>query len=847
MYGPFFVYLCGMMTLRELKVGDSARVVKVGGQGPFRQHLLDMGILPGTVVRILQLAPMGDPMELLVRGYVLSLRLAEAQEITVEPISESSVRNGKERDDFGYMLSLHEHNSHPGFGETGKYHDSTHENPVPKGTVLKFAIVGQENSGKTSLFNSLTGSKQHTGNFPGMTTERMDCPLSGFPETILTDLPGICSLSPYTAKETETVSFLLDYHPHCIINVVDATNIERHLYLTAQLMELGIPMVLAVNMMDELTGNGGSIRVNEMEKILGIPVVAISASKGEGLGELIDHAMHVATYAETPARHDFCCKEGRCGAVHRGLHSISHLIEDHAEKAGLPCRFAAEKLICGDRQIEEALNLTANEKEMVEHICVQMEEERGLDRNAAIADMFFTFTDSLCRQTVIRPTQSREYLRSKSIDRILTGRWTAIPIFILIMCLVLWLTIDVIGAPLQEMLAGWIDSLGSLCVRGMEKAGVTPLLVSLVGDALFGGVGTVISFVPIIMVLFFFLSLIEDSGYMSRIAFVTDKSLRKLGLSGRSIVPLLIGFGCSVPAVMAAGTLPSARDRRMTILLTSFMSCSAKIPIYGFFASFLFPGHGGLVLASLYVLSLLVGVLVAIVAKLLRPDSQAAPFVMEMPNYRLPGLRNVAHLLWDKTRDFVEGAITVIFFATIVIWLLQTLDFRFQIVQDSQDSMMAWIAGSLEPLFRPIGLGDWRVVTSLICGFMRKESVVATMDVLGVPALLSPAAAVSMLLFCLLYTPCVAAISSIRRELGGRWALWVIVFQCYVAWVVAFIGYSICTGHMDYVSAIVVVLLAGIIIMLAYKALPQRHLSLHSCSGCKRSGKCPGNRFTPNK
>ena len=781
------------MTLRELKVGESARVLEVAGEGALRQHFLDMGILPGTVVRVLKLAPMGDPMELLVRGCVLSLRMSEADEITVAPCMTQPSSDSVSKDvNFGYNLSLHEHNAHPGLGEAGKYHDSTHEHPIPEGRAMEFAIVGQQNCGKTALFNALTGSSQHVGNFPGMTVERHDGQLKGHENTIVSDLPGLCSLMTYSNEEELSRNFILENRPDCIINVVDATNIERHLYLTEQLMELGIPIVVALNMMDELRESGGSIRINEMEKFMGVPVVPVSVTKNEGIQELVDHALHIARYHEVPARQDFCDKDEYGGAVHRCLHSIMHLIEDHAEKAGIPVRYAAGQLVNGDKAVLDALQLSVNEQEMLEHIVLQMEQERGLDRNAAIADMRYTFIDRLCGQTVIKPSQSIQYIRSKRIDRILTGRWTAIPIFILIMCMVLWLTIDVLGSPLQEILARWIDALSGIVCLGLEKANVSPVIVSLVRDGIFGGVGTVLSFVPIIVVLFFFLSLIEDTGYMSRIAFVTDKSLRKLGLSGRSIIPLLIGFGCSVPAVMAAGTLPSARDRRMTILLTPFMSCSAKIPIYGFFAAFMFPGHGGLVLAALYLLSLLVGVVVALGAKLLHRNYQAAPFVMEMPNYRLPGLRSVGHLLWDKTRDFVEGALSVILISTVIIWLLQSLDFRFQFVQDSQDSMMAWISGILTPLFRPIGLDDWRIVTSLICGFMRKESVVATMDLLGIETILSPASAVAMLLFCLLYTPCVAAISSIRRELGARWALWVILFQCVVAWAVAYLGYVIC-------------------------------------------------------
>lgn len=801
------------MTLKELKIGQSATVLEIGGQGALRQHFLDMGILPGTVVKLQKLAPMGDPMELLVRGYVLSLRLAEAEQILIKPILNDCPSNCIECDkawdtagnrDFGYSLSLHEHNSHPGIGEAGKYHDPTHENPLPPGTLVTFALVGQQNCGKTTLFNQLTGSNQHVGNFPGVTVDRKDGQLicsnhsngSNHPRkrhwdenTRITDLPGIYSLSTYTQEEQVSRDFLLNDRPHCIINVVDATNIERHLYLTVQLMELGVPMVLAVNMMDELTGNGGSIRVNEMEKLLGIPVLPISAAKGEGIKELVEHAMHVAVYREVPARNDFCSKDDYNGAVHRCMHSIMHLIEDHCERENIPMRFAAGKLIEGQTDLMDRLGLSQNERELIEHINVQMEEERGLDRAAAMADMRFSFISRLCQLTVVKPSMSREYMRSKRIDRILTGRWTAIPIFMLVMCLVIWLSIDVIGAPLQDWLQSGIDALCTLCVNAMERAHVTPAVISLVGDGIFGGVGSVLSFMPIIIVLFFFLSLIEDSGYMARIAFVTDKLLRKLGLSGRSIVPLLIGFGCSVPAVMATRTLPSTRDRKMTILLTPFMSCSAKIPIYGFFTATFFPGKGGLILAGLYLLAIVIGVLVALVVKLFHRNYTAAPFVMELPNYRMPGMKNVTHLLWDKTKDFVQRAFSVILVATILIWLLQSFDLRFNLVENSADSMMAGLAGLLEPLFRPIGLGDWRIVTSLISGFMAKESVVATMEVLGVTAILTVPMAVSMLLFCLLYSPCVAAISSIKRELGWGWALWVILFQCVIAWVAALIAF----------------------------------------------------------
>ena len=785
------------MTLRELKIGECAVVTAVGGEGALRQHFLDMGLLPGVEVKLLKFAPMGDPMELLVRGYTLSLRLEEAAKITVsapdgsQQLTVNIPQPEIDSVDFGYNLSLHEHNSHPGLGEAGKYHDPTHENAVPKGTVLRFALAGQQNCGKTTLFNQLTGSNQHVGNFPGVTVDRKDGQIKGHPDTLVTDLPGIYSLSPYTQEETVSRQFIIEQKPNCIINIVDATNIERNLYLTVQLIELGVPMVLALNMMDELTGNGGSVRVNEMERILGIPVVPISAAKGEGIKELVEHAIHVAEYQEIPARTDFCTKDDHGGAVHRCLHSIMHLVEDHTERAGIPGRFAAGKLAEGDAQVLEALQLTQNEKETMEHIILQMEEERGMDRAAAIADMRFSFIERLCSQTVIKPQKSKEYIRSRRIDKVLTGRWTAIPIFLVVMCLVIWLSIDVLGAPLQDWLDQGIQWLAGICVAGLESADVSPAIISLVEDGIFGGVGSVLSFVPIIIILFFFLSLIEDSGYMARIAFVTDKLLRKLGLSGRSIVPLLIGFGCSVPAVMATRTLPSARDRKMTILLTPFMSCSAKIPIYGFFTNAFFPGKGGLILAGLYLLSILVGILVALITKLFRKNYVAAPFVMELPNYRMPGLKNVSHLLWDKTKDFVQRAFTVIFVATIVIWLLQTFDFRFNMVENGEGSMMAWVAGVLEPLFRPLGLGDWRIVTSFVSGFLAKESVVATMEVLGVTGSLTVVTAVPMLIFSLLYTPCVAAISSVRRELGDKWAIYVVIFQCVIAWVVSWFGYLI--------------------------------------------------------
>ena len=776
------------MTLRELPVGGSAVILEVGGKGSLRQHFLDMGLIPGARVKLVKYAPLGDPMELLVGGYALTLRLADAARIRIEP-AEEFLQEGNFIADDPSVRSV-DPAAHPGFGEAGRYHDKTHENPLPDGTLLTFALAGNQNCGKTTLFNQLTGANQHVGNFPGVTVDRKDGVIRGHADTRVTDLPGIYSLSPYTSEEIVSRDFILKEKPRGIINIVDAGNIERNLYLTMQLMELNVPMVLALNMMDEVRGNGGSIRINEMEEILGLPVVPISAAKNEGIDELISHAVHVARYQERPVRQDFCDKDDHGGAVHRCLHGIMHLIEDHAERAGIPVRFAASRLVEGDTAVERALGLQQNEKEMVEHIIVQMEQERGLDRNAAMADMRFSFIRRLCAQTVVKPRESKEYLRSRRIDRVLTGRWTAIPIFVVVMSLVIWLSIDVLGAPLQDLLDRGIQSLAGAVDAGMLRWGVSDGLRSLVVDGIFGGVGTVVSFVPIIIILFFFLSMLEDSGYMARVAFVTDKLLRRLGLSGRSIVPLLIGFGCSVPAVMATRTLPSSRDRKMTILLTPYMSCSAKIPIYAFFTSAFFPGHGGLVLVILYLSAILVGIAVALVSRLVPGQSAPSPFVMELPNYRLPGAKNVGHLLWDKTKDFLQRAFTVIFIASIVIWVLQSFDWRFRLV-DPEDSMLAAVAGVIAPLFAPLGLGDWRIVTALVTGFLAKESVVATLEVLNVTASLTALTAIPMLAFCLLYTPCVAAIAAVKRELGGKWALVVVVFQCLVAWVVAWLAYLV--------------------------------------------------------
>ena len=771
------------MTLDSLHPGETARIVSVGGNGALRQHLLDMGLIPGTEVKVTKLAPLGDPMELRVSGYALSLRRADAARIAVEPAAEEAAPAPEATDEDRLL-------SHPGLGEGGKYHSRDHENPLPKDTVLTFALAGNQNCGKTTLFNQLTGSNQHVGNFPGVTVDRKDGVIRHHEQTRITDLPGIYSLAPYTAEERVARNFILQEKPHCIINIVDASNIERNLYLTMQLMELEVPMVLALNMMDEVRGNGGSIRVNEMEAILGLPVVPISAVRNEGVEELVEHAVHIARYQEKPARQDFCDKEEHGGAVHRGLHGIMHLIEDHAQRAGIPVRFAASRLIDGDPALEKELSLDENEREMIRHIIHQMEEERGLDRNAAMADMRFSFIRRLCAKTVVKPGESKEYRRSRRIDRILTGKWSAIPIFLAVISALIWLSIDVLGAPLQDALARAIGFLGSATDAALTRWEVIPAVRSLVVEGIFGGVGAVVSFVPIIVILFFFLSLLEDSGYMARVAFVSDRLLRHLGLSGHSIVPLLLGFGCSVPAVMSTRTLPSAHDRRLTILLTPYISCSAKIPIYAFFTSIFFPGHGGLVLVILYLSAILVGITLALLAKWIHPQREPAPFVMELPNYRLPGLRNTGQLLWDKTKDFLQRAFSVILIASICIWFLQSFDFRLQLVQ-GEGSMLASLSGILEPLFRPLGLGDWRIVTALITGFIAKESVVSTMQVLGVTAALTPLAAVSMLVFCLLYTPCVAAVAAVRRELGGKLALWMVLFQCIIAWVAAWLAYLV--------------------------------------------------------
>ena len=779
-----------MITLDKLNIGQSARIKAVDGEGSRRQHFLDMGVIPDAIVKLVKFAPLGDPMEVLIHGYSLTLRVADAKLIEVEPGAEEEPASFLNTDRL-YISALHDHNAHPGLGEEGIYHDKTHESPLPKGTKLTFALAGQQNCGKTTLFNQLTGANQHVGNFPGVTVDRKDGVIKGHPETLVTDLPGIYSLSPYTAEEMVSRQFIIQEKPKAIINIVDANNIERNLYLTMQLMELGVPMVLALNMMDEVRNNGGTILLNEMERILGLPVVAISAAKNEGITELVEHAIHIAQYQEAPVRQDFCDKDDHGGAVHRCLHSIMHLIEDHAQRADIPVRFAASKLIEGDVTVLDALKLSQNEKETLEHLIVQMEEERGLDRAAAMAEMRFTFIKRLCQQTVVKPKESKEYQRSRRIDRILTGKWTAIPIFILVMVAVIYLSIDALGAPLQDLLDRGITWLADVCGNALARWDVNPAVQSLVVDGIFGGVGSVISFVPIIILLFFFLSLLEDSGYMARVAFVSDSFLRKLGLTGHSIVPMLIGFGCTVPAVMATRTLHSTHDRWRTILLTPFMSCSAKIPIYGFFTSMFFPSHGGVVLICLYLLGIIVGIFIALFTKWFGKKADVAPFVMELPNYRLPSAKNVAHLLWDKTKDFIQRAFTVIFIATLVIWFLQTFNFHFQMVENGEGSMLASVAGWIAPVFRPLGLGNWQVVTALISGFMAKESVVATLEVLNAMPLFTTVTSISMLVFCLLYTPCVAAMASVRRELGTKWMVFIIIFQCVVAWLVAWVAYLI--------------------------------------------------------
>ena len=772
------------MKLNELQIGSTATILSVGGEGALRQHFLDMGLIQGTEVTVVQYAPMGDPIELRLHGYELTIRLKDAKNIEIS--KEHKPKNIRKKVEKQEKL-------HPGYGEGGKFHNRKEETPLPEGETLTFALVGNQNCGKTTLFNQLTGSKQHVGNFPGVTVDRKDGVIKGHNNTLITDLPGIYSMSPYSSEEIVTREFVIREKPKGIINIVDATNIERNLYLTMQLLELGFPMVVALNMMDELRENGGSVLVNEMEEALGVPVIPISAAKAEGIEELIQHAIHVAKYQEKPLETDFCRKEE---GIHRGIHAVMHLIEDHAEKAEIPVRFAASKIMEDDEKILEQLNLTENEKNLLEDISRQTEEETGLDRAASIAQMRFAYIEDVCSESVIKPKESREHLRSRKIDRFLTGKYTGIPAFVGIMAVVFWLTFNVIGAFLQGLLESGITALTNVVDHAMTAAHVNSVVHSLVIDGIFSGVGGVLSFLPIIVTLFFFLSLLEDSGYMARVAFIMDKLLRKLGLSGRSIVPMLVGFGCTVPGVMASRTLPSERDRKMTILLTPFMSCTAKLPIYAFFTAAFFPKRGALVMIGLYVFGIVMGILMALIFKKTAFKGEAVPFVMELPNYRLPGAKNVGHLLWDKAKDFLQRAFTVIFIATIVIWFLQNFDMGLNMVSDSQNSILALVAGVLAPIFLPVGFGDWRIVTALISGFMAKESVVSSLTVLfgssaALQGTLTGAGAAALLVFCLLYTPCVAAIASVKRELGGKWAAAMVLGQCLIAWVVAFVVYQI--------------------------------------------------------
>ena len=769
------------MTLRELRPGQSAVITAVGGEGDLRQHFLDMGVLPGADVTVMKLAPLGDPMELRIHGYELTLRLADAEQIEVEMLREPVRQDGKPARD--------RQSAHPGLGEEGKFHPRGSGNPLPEGTRLTFALVGNQNSGKTTLFNQLTGANQHVGNFPGVTVDRKDGAIRGHSDTLVTDLPGIYSMSPYSSEELVSRNFVLNEKPMTIINIVDVTSIERSLYLTMQLLEMGVPTVVALNMMDEMTGNGGSVDINAMEAMLGVPVVPISAARNSGVDELVRHALHIARYQEKPMRQDFCDSSDHGGAVHRCIHAVSHLIEDHAEQAGLPIRFAACKVIEGDELIMAQLNLDANEQETVEHLVLQMEKERGMDRSAAIADMRYAFIYRICDACVIKPRVSREHIRSEKLDRILTGKWTAIPVFVAIMLLVFFLTFFLIGPWLQDLLQSGIDGIAEATGNWMMEANVNDAIQSLVLKGLFEGVGSVLSFLPVIVTMFFFLSILEDSGYIARVAFFMDKILRRLGLSGRSIVPMLIGFGCSVPAVMSTRTLPSDRDRKMTILLTPFMSCTAKLPIYGFFVDAFFPGNSWWIITGLYFLGIVTAVFVALLYRKTLFKGEPVPFVMELPNYRMPSLRSVMQLLWEKSKDFLQRAFSVILVATVIVWFLQSFDFRFNYLETSEGSIMAVLAGAVAPIMRPIGMGDWRIVTSLISGFMAKESVVSIMQMLFAGGMegLGKLTAACMLVFSLLYTPCVAAIASIRRELGSKWAVSVVIWQCALAWVMALI------------------------------------------------------------
>ena len=781
------------MRLNELEVGKTAVVTSVGGEGALRQHFLDMGILPGARLKLVRYAPMGDPMELRIHSYELSLRLADAANIGVAVCAGDDEEDSPVGEHWTPVERVRGHHiEHPGLGEGGKYHDSDNEQPLPEGEVLTFALAGNQNCGKTTLFNQLTGANQHVGNFPGVTVDRKDGKIKKHPETLVTDLPGIYSMSPYTNEEIVSRQFILHEKPKCIINIVDCTNIERNLYLTMQLLELDTPMVVALNFLDEVVDNGGAVHLNELEAALGVPVVAVNALTGEGVDELVDHAIHIARYQERPPRRDFCDENDHGGAVHRALHAVMHLIEDHAAAADIPLRFAAHKLIEGDQRVEDALGLDQNEKETIQHIVEQMEKERGLDRSAAIADMRFEFIRKVCRVSVVKPKESKEYNRSQKVDNVLTGKWTALPCFVAVMAVVFWLTFNVVGPWLQDLLQLGIDKLAELTSRAMQAGHVSPVIQSLIIDGIFNGVGAVVSFLPIICLLFFFLSVLEDSGYMARIAFVMDRPLRRIGLSGRSIVPMLMGFGCTVPGVMAARTLPSERDRKITILMTPFMSCGAKIPIYAFFTAAFFPGKGAVVMTLLYFLGIILGILFAVVSRKTMYKGEPVPFVMELPNYRMPGPKNVARLLWEKAKDFLQRAFTIIFLCTIIIWFLQTFSFHLSVVTDERESMLAAIAGILVPVLKPLGFGDWRISTALIAGVLAKESVVSTISMLfgsteGLAGVLTSLGAASLLVFCLIYTPCAAAIASIRRELGGKTAAGVAIWQCAIAWVVSFL------------------------------------------------------------
>ena len=777
------------MKLKDLKIGGTAVITSVGGEGRLRQHFLDMGVIPNTEIKLVKLAPMGDPMQFTLHGYELSLRVADAEKIEVEPIKE-------EHQSVSYSKTK---SNHPGFGEGGKFHPKGSGAPLPDDTVLTYALVGNQNSGKTTLFNQLTGANQHVGNFPGVTVDRKDGVIKGHKKTLITDLPGIYSMSPYSSEEIVSRSFVLDEKPRAIINIVDATNIERNLYLTMQLLEMDTPMVVALNIMDELTANGGSVDINTLEALLGVPVVPISAAKNQGVDELVKHAIHIAHYQEKPMRQDFCSADEKGGAVHRCLHAVRHLIEDKAKKAELPLHFAASKLVEGDELVLEKLKLDDDEMQMLEQIIRRMEKERGLDRNAAIAEMRFSYIKKVCAQTVSKPKESREHRRSARIDSILTGKYTAIPMFMLIMVAIFWLTFDVIGGFLQNLLETGIENLTDVTQNALESSGVNPTLTSLVTDGIFTGIGSVLSFLPIIVTLFLFLSILEDSGYLARVAFFMDKLLRKIGLSGRSIVPLLIGFGCTVPAVMSTRTLPSERDRKMTILLTPFMSCTAKLPIYAFFVNAFFKDYSWLIMSGLYIFGIVAGILIALLYKKTLFKGEAVPFVMELPNYRLPGVGNVARLLWDKAKDFIQRAFTVIFISTIIVWFLQNFTFQFNIAESQKDSMLAQIAGFIAPVFTPLGMGDWKIVTALISGFMAKESVVSTLEILysgTIATAITSLSAISLLVFSLLYTPCVAAIASVRRELGYKWAAGVVVWQCVVAYIAATLVHLVCMLFM---------------------------------------------------